>query len=84
MALLYFALRESSVLEPILRSRELGTSADLLALAHDIGLDKTIAARTNQRWVRDVLAICVGRIVRQGSKTRSRSGGREQCALGVP
>lgn len=47
--------------------REYGASAMLFALAKRIGLDKIIYSR-NEPWVRNVLAMIIGRIVYQGSK----------------
>ena len=52
----------------ITRSREFGASAALLALAKDIGLDKALYSRPSEPWVRDCLAMIIGRIVHQGSK----------------
>jgi len=47
--------------------REYGASALLFDLAKKIGLDKLIYSR-NDQWVRDALAMIIGRIVYQGSK----------------
>jgi transposase len=47
--------------------REYGASALLFHLAKRIGLDKIIYSR-NEPWVRDILAMVIGRIVYQGSK----------------
>lgn len=52
----------------VVESRELGGSMALLDLAHDIGLPKMLYSRPRERWVRDVLAMIVGRILFQGSK----------------
>lgn len=52
----------------ILTSKEYGASAALLALAKDIGLDRDIYSKPSQPWVRDALAMIVGRIIYQGSK----------------
>ena len=52
----------------ITASLEYGASAALLRLAKDIGLDKALYSRPNEPWVRDCLAMIVGRIVYQGSK----------------
>ena len=49
-------------------SLEYGASAALLRLAKDIGLDKALYSRTHEPWVRDCLAMIVGRLVYQGSK----------------
>ena len=75
LAIMQAALRNEVVLKTdaaalcILKSRELGASEALLALACDIGLDKLIAPGEPQaQWVRDGLAMAVGRIVWQGSK----------------
>ena len=52
----------------ILSSKEYGASAALLALAKDIGLDRALYSKPSQPWVRDTLAMIVGRILYQGSK----------------
>jgi transposase len=49
-------------------SKEFGASAALLALAKDLGLDYLLYSKPNQPWVKDVLAMVVGRILFQGSK----------------
>lgn len=53
----------------LLGSREYGASAALLALAGDIGLTKAVYSRPEQ-WVRDSLAMIVGRLVWCGSKLK--------------
>jgi len=60
--------RDSPEAFKILRSREFGGSAALLALAKDIGLDTALYSKPAEPWVRDVLAMIVGRILYQGSK----------------
>ena len=52
----------------IMGSREFGASAALLRLAKDIGLDKALYSRPHEPWVRDCLAMIIGRILFQGSK----------------
>ena len=52
----------------ILSSKEFGASAALLALAKDIGLDRALYSKTTLPWVRDTLAMIIGRILYQGSK----------------
>ena len=49
-------------------SREHGASAALLALAREIELDTTIYSRPGEQWVKDCLAMIVGRAVYAGSK----------------
>ena len=49
-------------------SLEYGASAALLRLAKDIGLDKALYSRPHEPWVRDCLAMIVGRLIYQGSK----------------
>lgn len=48
-------------------SKEYGASAALLALAHELGLDRAVYSR-REAWVDDVLAMIVGRVVYAGSK----------------
>jgi transposase len=52
----------------ILSTKEFGGSAALLALARDLGLDCMLYSKPNLPWVKDVLAMIVGRILFQGSK----------------
>jgi Transposase DDE domain len=52
----------------ILSSKEYGASAALLALAKDIGLDRALYSKPSEPWVRDTLAMIIGRILYQGSK----------------
>ena len=52
----------------ILASREFGASAALLALAKDIGLDSALYSKPSEPWVKDSLAMIVGRILFAGSK----------------
>jgi len=52
----------------IIESKEFGASAALLALAKDIGLDTALYSKSTLPWVKDVLAMIVGRILYQGSK----------------
>lgn len=49
-------------------SKEFGASFTLLALAKGLGLDKIIYSRPHEQWVKDVLAMIVGRVVYAGSK----------------
>ena len=51
----------------ISEGREYGASALFFSLAKQIGLDKLIYSR-NEPWVRNVLAMVIGRIIYQGSK----------------
>src|SRR4051812_7282806 len=51
----------------LLSTKEYGASAALLALADDIGLSRAIYSR-RESWVRDCLAMIVGRVVYAGSK----------------
>lgn len=52
----------------ILSSKEFGASSALLDLAKSIGLDCALYSKTATPWVKDVLAMIVGRILYQGSK----------------
>lgn len=52
----------------ILSSKEFGASFALLTLAKEIGLDRAIHSKTSQQWVKDILAMTIGRILYQGSK----------------
>lgn len=49
-------------------SREYGASKALVELAREIGLDTTLYSRPSEQWVKDSLAMVVGRVVYAGSK----------------
>jgi len=50
------------------QAKEYGGSFALLELAKKIGLDKAIYSRPQEQWVKDSLAMIIGRIIYQGSK----------------
>ena len=52
----------------VLSSREYGASFALLQVAKATGLDKAIYSKTSEPWVRDSLAMIIGRVVYAGSK----------------
>lgn len=52
----------------ILSSKEYGASYACLQLAKNLGLDKAIYSKTNEPWVKDSLAMIVGRLIYAGSK----------------
>jgi transposase len=52
----------------IIRSREYGASAALHALSMDIGLPNILYSQTSKSWVKDCMAMIIGRIVYAGSK----------------
>jgi len=60
-------LKEDAGALCLLGSREYGASRALLALADEIGLFRAIYSR-REPWVRDCLAMIVGRIIYAGSK----------------
>jgi transposase len=49
-------------------SKEYGASYALLELAKDLELDKMIYSRTSEPWVRDTLAMIIGKVIYAGSK----------------
>ena len=49
-------------------SREYGASLAVYQLAKNLGLDKAIYSRTNEPWVKDCLAMIIGKLVYAGSK----------------
>ena len=51
----------------IISSMEYGASHALLQLAKELGLDRALYSR-NEPWVKDCLAMIVGRLVYAGSK----------------
>ena len=52
----------------ILSSKEYGASFAAVELLKDIGLDKKIYSRSSETWVRDCIAMIVGRLIYQNSK----------------
>ena len=52
----------------VLSSKEYGASFALLQVAKATGLDKAIYSKTSEPWVRDCLAMIIGRVVYAGSK----------------
>ena len=52
----------------------------VLEVLKDLGLDKAIYSR-REAWVRQVLAMIVGRVVYQGSKLLSAAVGRNQRGI---
>jgi hypothetical protein len=64
----------------LLRSREYGASAALLALAKDIGLDTALHSKPfTQSWIAPALAMIAGRILHQGSKLALSRQGRSSA-----
>jgi transposase len=49
-------------------SKEFGASFALLELARELELDRILYSRPYEQWVKDVLALIVGRVVYAGSK----------------
>lgn len=52
----------------IIASREYGASHALLALAKQLEMDRLLYSRVGENWVKDVLAMIVGRVIFPGSK----------------
>lgn len=61
-------LKGSGQEHQVIESKEYGASYVLMEIAKEIGLDKAIYSRSSEQWVRDVLAMVVGRVVYAGSK----------------
>jgi len=71
LKLIQAALQGNVVLKSdfkVLSSREYGASFALLQVAKATGLDKAIYSKTSEPWVRDCLAMIIGRVVYAGSK----------------
>ena len=49
-------------------SKEYGSSFSILQLAKELELDKAIYSKPNEQWVKDCLAMIIGRLVYAGSK----------------
>ena len=66
LKLIQAALQGNVVLKSdfkVLSSREYGASSALLQVAKATGLDKAIYSKTSEPWVRDCLAMIIGRVV---------------------
>ena len=61
------ALEESDI-PNVLRSKEFGASRAVLQLAKELKLDQAIYSRPHEQWVKDCLAMIVGRLIYAGSK----------------
>ena len=61
-------LKSSDDAMKIIESKEYGASFAFLQLAKNIGLDKIIYSRPSEQWVKDCLAMIIGRIIYSGSK----------------
>jgi hypothetical protein len=61
-------LKSSDQAMKIIESKEYGASSAFLQLAKNIGLDKIIYSRPSEQWVKDCLAMIIGRIIYSGSK----------------
>jgi len=74
LKLLQAALRGDVVIKgsdeapKILESKEYGASYAVMQLAKELGLDRAIYSKTSEQWVKDSLAMIVGRLVYSGSK----------------
>jgi transposase len=60
-------LKETDIPHAV-ESKEYGASYAGLQLAKELGLDKIIYSKPNQQWVKDCLAMIVGRLIFAGSK----------------
>jgi transposase len=49
-------------------SKEYGASFSILQLARELELDRAIYSKPNQQWVKDSLAMIIGRLIYAGSK----------------
>ena len=71
LKLLQAALQGNVVMKSafkIMSSKEYGASFAGIALAKELGLDKAIYSKSSEQWVKDSLAMIVGRLVNAGSK----------------
>jgi transposase len=71
LRLVQAALQDRAVLKSefeVVGSKEYGATKALLELAKQTGLDRMIYSRPGEQWVRDALAIIVGRAAYAGSK----------------
>jgi transposase len=60
-------LKDDPAALQLLGSKEYGASQSLLLLAQELGLPRILYSR-NEAWVRDVMAMIVGRVIYAGSK----------------
>lgn len=61
-------IRDSAEAHKVTESKEYGASYSILQLAKGLELDKAIYSRYSEQWVKDCLAMIVGRLVYSGSK----------------
>jgi len=57
-------------------SKEYGASYAALQLAKELQLDTAIYSKASEQWVKDCLALIIGRLVYAGSKLACLTGGR--------
>jgi len=60
--------KDSAEAPRVIESKEYGASYAVLELAKELALDKAIYSRTSEQWVKDALAMIVGRLIYSGSK----------------
>lgn len=64
-------------------SKEYGASYALLQLAKDLGLDKMIYSRTSEQWVKDSLAMIIGKVIYAGSKLSLTRINADSCLWNI-
>jgi len=60
-------------------AKEYGASYALLKVAENIGLNKMIYSRPSEQWVKDCMAMIVGRVIYQGSKLSLSNQWKNTC-----
>ncbi|HZK53785.1 MAG TPA: IS1634 family transposase [Desulfosporosinus sp.] len=86
LVLIQAALQGNVVLKKdfvIKNSMEYGASYAFLQLAKDLGLDKMIYSRPSETWVRDSLAMIIGKVIYAGSKLSLTRIATDSCLWNV-
>lgn len=82
LKLIQAALQGNVVLKKdfvIKNSKEYGASYAFLQLAKDLELDKALYSRTSEPWVRDSLAMIIGKVIYAGSKLSLTRMSSDSC-----
>jgi transposase len=86
LVLIQAALQGNVVLKKdfvIKNSKEYGASFAFLQLAKDLELDKMIYSRPTEKWVQDVLAMIIGKLIYAGSKLSLTRIASDSCLWDV-
>lgn len=86
LVLIQAALQGNVVLKKdfiIKNSKEYGASYAFLQLAKDLELDKILYSRTSEPWVKDCLAMIIGKVIYAGSKLSLTRIASDSCLWNI-